>query len=152
MHIGQYIDLIHRTQSDLIKAFELVANAHRDEVDVFQTCMLLSSWSKAMASDLEPIASRYRKENDDQPDWLSHTLLKKTRKGGAALLRDLHDLYLIVTEVLLCCTLSKQGGMALGDEAFVTICEETERQSKRQLSWLMTKMKSAAPQTLIVAQ
>ena len=151
MHIGHYIDLVHRTEIDLAKAFKLVANAHGDEVDVYQNCILLSSWSNALANNFEPIANRYTKKTDKEPDRLTQTLLEKTRKGGMALLRDLHDLYLIVTEVQVCCTILKQGATALRDEALVTICEETLRQSKRQLSWLKTRMKSAAPQTLIVA-
>ena len=69
-----------------------------------------------------------------------------------ALLRDLHDLYLVVSEVQICCTILKQGATGLRDEALMATCEEIERQSKRQLSWLMTRMKSAAPQTLIVAE
>src|SRR5678810_654847 len=102
MHLGQYIDLIHRTQTDLTKAFILVANAHGDEVDIYQNCMLLSSWSNTLANNLEPIASQYAKKDDKEPERLTHTLLKKTRQGGMALLRDLHDLYLIVTEVQVC--------------------------------------------------
>ena len=152
MHIGKYIDLVHRTEEDLVEAFKLVSKAHSDEVDVEQTCSLLSSWSEKLAEELEPVAIRYKKESDKEPDRLTKTLLKKARKGSMALLRDLHDLYLIVSEVLVCCTILKQGGIALTDEELVTVCEEIERQSQRQLSWLMTRMKSAAPQTLIVAK
>ena len=151
MHIGKYIDLVHRTEKDLVKAFKLVAKAHGDEVDVEQTCLLLSTWSEQLADELEPVAKRYKKESDKEPDRLTKTLLKKTRKGSMALLRDLHDLYLIVSEVLICCTILKQGGTALADEELVAVCEEIERQTTRQSSWLMTRIKSAAPQTLIVA-
>ncbi|MEO6358355.1 MAG: hypothetical protein ABIU77_09770 [Ferruginibacter sp.] len=49
MHIGKYIDLVHRTEKDLAKSFKLVSIAHRDEVDVEQTCSLLSTWSKTLA-------------------------------------------------------------------------------------------------------
>lgn len=152
MHIGKYIDLVRRTENDLVDAFKLVSKAHSDEVDVEQTCVLLSSWSKKLADELEPVAKRYKKEGDKEPDRLTKTLLKKARKGSMALLRDLHDLYLIVNEVLVCCTILKQGGTALADEELVSVCEEIERQTTRQSSWLMTRMKSAAPQTLIVAK
>ena len=151
MHIGKYIDLVHRTENDLVAAFKLVAKAHGDEVDIEQTCTLLSSWSKKLADQLEPVAKRYKKESDKEPDRLTKTLLRKARKGSMALLRDLHDLYLIVNEVLICCTILKQGGTALADEELVAVCEEIEHQTTRQSSWLMTRMKSAAPQTLIVA-
>jgi hypothetical protein len=68
-----------------------------------------------------------------------------------ALLRDLHDLYLIATEVQVCCTILKQGADGLRDKELTAACEEVESQTKRQQAWLMTRMKSATPQTLIVA-
>ena|SRR5436305_8210257 len=152
MHIGKYIDLVHRTELDLAKSFKLVANAHGDEVDVYQACMLLSSWSQRLADEMEVFAKQYNEERDEEPDRLTQTLLKKTRKGAMALLRDMHDLYLIVSEVQICCTILKQGATGIRDEALVATCEEVERQSKRQLSWLTTRLKSAAPQTLIAAE
>src|SRR4051812_36421647 len=107
MHIGKYIDLVHRTEEDLVKSFKLVANEHAKEVDVYQNCMLLSSWSQELATGIEPFAKRYGEEKDDEPDRLTQTLLKKARTGSMALLRDLHDLYLIVSEVEICCLILK---------------------------------------------
>ena len=152
MHIGKYIGLVHRTEIDLVKAFKRVADAHGDEVDVYQTCMLLSGWSQKLADDVESYAKQYGEDSDKEPDRLTQILLKDTRKGSMALLRDLHDLYLIATEAQICCTILQQGGTGLRDKGLVSVCEEIERQTKRQLSWLMTRIKSAAPQTLIVAE
>ena len=152
MHIGRYINLVHKTEVDLVKAFKLVASAHGDEVDVYQTCMLLSSWSQTLADDSEKFVHKYKEEHDEEPDRLTTTLLKKARKGSMALLRDLHDVYLIVTEVDICCTILKQAATGLRDKELLSLCEEIERQSKRQLAWLQTRMKMAAPQILIVAK
>src|SRR3954447_6858827 len=152
MRIGKYIDLVHRTEKDLAEAFIKVAKAHGDEVDVYQTCVLLSSWSQKLAGELEIFAEKYKKEKDKEPDRLSDTLLKDVRKGSMALLRDLQDLYLIASEVEVCCVILKQGATGLHDKDLLSACEEVERQTKRQLSWLLTRMKSAAPQTLIVAE
>ena len=80
MHIGKYIDLVHRTEVDLVKAFTLVANAHGDEVDVYQTCMLLSRWSQSLADEVQVFAEKYGEEKDSEPDRLTQTLLKKTRQ------------------------------------------------------------------------
>jgi hypothetical protein len=151
MHIGRYINLVHRTELDLAEAFRKVSKAHEDEPDVLQTCQLLASWSDELAAGMEQYASRYQEEKDKEPDRLTQTLLKKTRSGGIALLRDLQDLYLVGTEVQVCCTILKQGADGLRDKELTKMCEEVERQTKRQLAWLMTRMKQAAPQTLIVA-
>jgi hypothetical protein len=152
MHIGRYIDIVHRTETDLAKAFRKVSEAHGDEPDVYQTCQLLAQWSDQLAEALEPFTAKYKPEKDREPDRLTQTLLKETRKGGMALLRDLHDLYLVASEVQICCTILKQGADGLRDKELTTSCEEVERQTKRQLSWLMTRMKVAAPQTLIVSE
>ena len=152
MHIGRYIDLVHRSEIDLAKAFKKAAKAHGDEVDVYQTCMLLASWSERLVRDFEPVVQRYKNESDKEPDRLTQVLMKDTRKGSLALLRDIHDLYLIASEVEVCCVILKQAGTALRDKELVSMCEEIERQTKRQLSWLLTRMKSAAPQILIVAK
>jgi hypothetical protein len=150
MHIGRYIDLVHRTEADLAKAFRKVSKAHGDETDVYQICQLLAKWSDQLVEELAPFVEKYKQEKDKEPDRLTQTLLKETRKGGMALLRDLHDLYLVATEVQVCCTILKQGADGLRDKELTSLCEEVERQTKRQLAWLMTRMKEAAPQTLIV--
>ena len=152
MHIGRYIDLVHRTEIDLAEAFRKVSKGHGDEPDVYQTCQLLAKWSDQLAEALQPFAAKYKPEKDKEPDRLTQTLVKDTRDGGMALLRDLHDLYLVATEVQVCCTILKQGADALRDKELMTECMEVERQTKRQLEWLMTRMKSAAPQTLIVSK
>lgn len=151
MHIGKYINLVYRTELDLVEAFGKVANNHGDEVDVYQTCKLLAKWSEQLASELLPFVHEYQEEKDDEPDRLASFLLKKTRKGSMALLRDLHDMYLIVSEVEVCCIILKQGSDGLRDNELSRVCENITKQNKRQLSWLLTRMKSAAPQTLIVS-
>lgn len=152
MHIGRYVDLVHRTEVDLAEAFRKVSKAHGEEPDVFQTCQMLAKWSDKLVEELEAFVKKYKPEKEKEPDRLTQTLLQNTRKGGLALLRDLHDLYLIATEVQVCCTILKQGSDGLRDKELTTVCEEVERQTKRQLGWLMTRMKQAAPQTLIVAK
>ena len=149
MHIGTYIKIVHKSEIDLAEAWIKVAEVHGDEVDIQQTCKLLSSWSRELASMMEPFVGRYEGKEDNEPDRLTKTLMKKTRTGGMALLRDLHDLYLIATEVEICCTILKQGALGLRDKPLDEACDYINSQTKRQRSWLQTRMKSATPQTLI---
>lgn len=152
MHIAHYIDLIHRTEKELARAFIKVSAAHGDEPDVCQTCRLLARWSEKMEEQMKPFLLKYNPAKDKEPDRLTQILLQDTRKGGIALLRDLHDLYLIAIEVQTFCIILRQASDGLRDKALTTTCEEVEKQTKRQLNWLMTSMKAAAPQTLIVSE
>src|SRR5690349_3588183 len=108
MHIGNYINLLHKSEDDLAEAFHLVAKEHGDEPDVFETCRLLARWSKEIVAELKPFSEKYGEEKDKEPDRLMHDLFKKPRKGGMALLRDLHDLWLMANETEVCAVILRQ--------------------------------------------
>ncbi len=152
MHIGNYLELVQKSEKDLVKAFEMVAKEHGDEPDVYETCQLLASWSQALIVKLEPAIQKYSEEKNKEPDRLFNTLFDKPRKGSLALLRDLHDVWLMASEAQLCAILLRQAADGLRDEELSATCDQIGQTSKRQLSWLLTRMKSAAPQTLIVAE
>ncbi|HEY9827567.1 MAG TPA: hypothetical protein V6D19_19185 [Stenomitos sp.] len=59
MHLGNYLGLIHASEQQLAKAFEQIADHHGDEPDIYQTCMLLSSWSDAHVKALQPFVEHY---------------------------------------------------------------------------------------------
>jgi hypothetical protein len=152
MHLGNYLQMVQKSQHDLAKAFLMVADEHGDEPDVFQTCKLLASWSENFEGQLSGFISRYGKEKNKEPDRMLRTLFKKPRKGSLALLRDLHDLWLMASEAQVSCIILRQAADALRDKELRALCDDMQKQSKRQLAWLLTRMKAAAPQSLVVAE
>jgi hypothetical protein len=152
MHIGRYIELVHKGHQDLAKALRDVAGSHIDEPDVAVTCVQLAAWSDRMVKDLSPFVEKYGEEKDDEPDRLKSILFIKPRSGSLALLRDLHDLWLMSNEAELCCLVLKQAASGLHDEELLNVCNTMEQQTKRQTAWLLTRIKSAAPQILIAAE
>lgn len=152
MHIGNYLGLVHQSEKDLAKAFRMVADRHGDEVDIFQTCMLLASWSDKHIVALTPFVEKYSEHKSKEPDRLKQAIFDKPRSGPLALLRDLHDIYLLATEVNLCWTVLNQASAGLKDKELSATCAELSGETKRQLSWLLSRIKESAPQTLIVAE
>jgi hypothetical protein len=151
MHIGHYIDMVHRSEQDLAKAFRKIAKEHRAEADIEQTCDLLAGWSDELVKKIAPFAAKYGKEKDKEPDKLMSDLFQGPRKGGLALLRDLQDLWLMANEGEVCAIILRQAASALRDKELIEVCNAIEEKSKRQVSWLLTRMKSAAPQALVAA-
>jgi hypothetical protein len=151
MHIGNYINMMHKSAKDLAKAFKLVAAHHGDEPDVSETCHLLASWSEEMNKALAPFTKKYSQNKNNEPDRLMRTLFKEPRKGSMGLLRDLQDLWLMTNEAEVCCIILRQAGSGLHDKELISVCNMIEERSKRQSSWLLTRMKTSATQTLIVA-
>lgn len=151
MHVGNYLELLHKSENDLAKAYHMVAKHHGDEPDVFALCKLQASWSEQIVEALLPFVTKYKEEKNREPDRMMNALFDQPRMGSLALLRDLHDLWLMANEAQLCCIILRQAADGLRDKELTMLCNRIEHTSKRQTSWLLTRMKAAAPQTLIVA-
>jgi hypothetical protein len=152
MHIGSYINMVHKSGEDLSKAFRMVAKEHGDEPDINETCLLLASWIDSLVEKVEPFTKKYGEKKNKEPDRLMQTLFKEPRKGSLGLLRDLQDLWLMSDEAQVSSIILRQAASGLRDNELIAVCDEIEAMAKRQAAWLMTRMKSAAPQTLIVAE
>lgn len=151
MHVGLYLQMVKTTEQELEEAFKTVADHHRQEPDLEKICTILSSWSQTKARSSDRFIHKYGRERDREPQRLYSDLFQGPRRGGLALLRDLHDLWLMTTEAQIAWTLLGQAAQALRDKDFVQTCEHNKEQTHRQTSWLETRSKQAAPQTLIAA-
>ncbi|HEX7746382.1 MAG TPA: hypothetical protein VF462_14110 [Micromonosporaceae bacterium] len=152
MHLAHYLGLLHRAQVKLGEAFGEVGAAHREEPDVFHICERLSAQCGRHAEQLEPFARRYAEEAPDEPERLHSELFKGTRTGGVGLLRDLQDLYLMASECDICWTVVGQAALGARDKELLTVVHTCEGETAAQLKWLRTRMKQAAPQSLVVAE
>jgi hypothetical protein len=151
MHLAHYLGLLHKAQVDLAAAFREVAEAHREEVDVFHTCSRLARQCDAHAERLEPFAERYGEDAPDEPDRLYSELFRGPRSGGLGLLRDLHDLYLMACECDMAWTLLGQAAQGARDRDMLETVRGCEHETAMQLKYLRTRMKQAAPQALVVS-
>lgn len=152
MNISYYIELVHKGHQDFAQALREEADHHGEEPDISVICKKLASWSDDLVQDLAPFIEKYGEEKDDEPDRLKSVLFVQPRSGSFGLLRDLHDLWLMSNEAELCSLVLKQAASGLNDEELLKVCQTMETQSKRQTAWLLTRIKSAAPQTLIAAE
>jgi hypothetical protein len=152
MHLAHYLGLLHRAEIELARAFREVGTAHIDEADVHNLCGRLAQQCDAHAERLQPFAERYGEEAEDEPDRLHSELFKGTREGALALLRDLHDLYLMASECDVTWTLVGQAAQGARDDDLFAVVQACEGETAIQLRWLLTRMKQAAPQALVVAR
>lgn len=151
MHVGLYLQMVKKTEQELEEAFKAVANRHQQEPDLEEICTILSSWSATKARSTDRFIHKYGQERDREPQRLYSDLFQGPRRGGLALLRDLQDLWLMTTEAQIAWTLLGQAAQALRDKDFVQTCAHNKEQTHRQTSWLETRSKQAAPQTLVAA-
>jgi hypothetical protein len=151
MHLAHYLGLLHRSEAELAEAFRAVARGHDDEPDVVETCELLAAQCDVHVDRLAPVVERYGEQADDEPERLHGELFRGTRSGGLGLLRDLHDLFLMASEADISWTMVAQAAQGARDGELMGIVAACEEETAGQIRWLRTRMKQAAPQTLVVA-
>lgn len=150
-HLTTYIGLADHSEKTLSDSFRAVAEGHAEAADVFHTCRMLADWSDANRDALAPIVDRYGEADDvDEPERLHAAGLAETRDGDVGLLRDLQDLHVLATLVQTTWTVIAQGAQGLRDRELLEVAQEANKYTTRQVKWLNTRMKVAAPQALIV--
>ncbi len=154
-HMATYVGLLHKAEQTLADSFRTVGEGHAEEVDVFHMCSTLAAMSDAHVRMLAPVAERYGDESTgddvDEPERLHAAGLAETRSGAVGLLRDLQDLHVLGTLCQTTWTVVHQGAQGLRDRELLQVVEDAGRSTSRQLTWLNTRMKAAAPQALLVA-
>jgi len=155
-HLATYVALLHRTEQTLADSFRTVGQGHAAEPDVAHLCETLAATSDEHVRLLEPIAQRYGEQGSgddvDEPERLHAAGLAQTRSGAVGLLRDLQDLRLLGTLAQTTWTVVGQAAQGLRDHELLDVAQEASRSTARQLSWLDTRMRAAAPQALLVAR
>src|SRR6476646_9730363 len=136
MQVGLYLKMVKDSETDLAKAFTTVSAHHRQEPDMEASCHLLASWSRQKAESACGFIVRYGSKRDSEADHLYSDLFQGPRRGGLALLRDLHDLWLLATEAQICWTLLGQAAQALRDDELILACRENQATTTRQVAWL----------------
>ena len=150
-HLATYVALADHSEQTLADSFRAVAEGHSRQADVFHTCHTLAGWSDQHRDALAPVVERYgEQEGVDEPERLRADALTGTRDGEIGLLRDLQDLHLLATLVHTTWTVIAQGAQGLRDHELLEIANASGAETTRQLTWLTTRMKQAAPQSLIV--
>jgi hypothetical protein len=152
MQLAVYVGLVHRGEQTLADAFRQVESGHGDEVDVAHTCHTLATWCDDHVNRLDPVARRYGELAVAEPERLHADALTATRTGPVGLLRDLQDLYLLASLVDSSWLLITQAAQGARDDELLAVAQHCQRETERQITWLTTRLKVAAPQALLVAE
>ncbi|GGS81463.1 hypothetical protein [Streptomyces badius] len=154
-HLATYVGLLHHSEQTLADSLRTVGQGHSQEADVFHLCETLARMSDDHIRSLTPIARRYGEKRSGQdveePERLHAEGIGSVREGAVGLVRDLQDLCLLATLVQTSWTVVNQAAQGARDQELLKLAQQATNQTSRQLTWLNTRMKAAAPQALLVA-
>jgi hypothetical protein len=94
------------------------------------------------------MAARHGTQRTVDGERLRRALFRGWRFGGFGLVRDLHDLLTLATLVRGCWMGLLQAARERRDDELATVCREGDAATVRQIAWLETKLRQAAPQSL----
>jgi hypothetical protein len=151
MQLPKFLWLLHKAELDLAKAFRQVGEAHAQEADIYHLSHTVAKQCETHAEKLKPIVDRYGEEEPEEPQVLYDKLFDRTRSGSLGLLRDLQDLYVLASACDIAWTMVGQAAQGLRDQDLLEVVDFCEGETYNQMKWIRTRMKVAAPQTLIVA-
>jgi len=151
--LAVYLRLVHEAEKTLARSLRTVGEGHAAEADVLHMTDTLARWSDEHVERLAPVVERYgeqRGDDSDEPQRLHADGVGEPREGGLGLLRDLQDLMLLATLVQTSWTVVHGAAQALRDRELMQVAQDCNAQTSRQLTWLNTRLTSAAPQALLV--
>jgi hypothetical protein len=151
MHLSSYLGLLETGCATLAQSYRQVAEGHVEEADVKRICDQFAAQCDQHEELLRPFTKRYGSHPSGEPERLHADGLSETRSGGLGLLRDLHDLYLLASYLDMAWTLVGQAAKGARDQGLIETVEQCAKQTEAQQQWLTTRLKSAAPQALLVA-
>jgi hypothetical protein len=151
MHLPTYLTLLSTAELALATSYRRVADGHAEEADVRYTCAHFDRHCTQHAQTLVPILQRYQDRRQAEPDRLSPLAMSAARSGPIGLLRDLQDLYQSAHLVDITWVLVGQAAAGSRDRVLLDAVATCSPEITAQLAWLRSRMKAAAPQTLLVA-
>lgn len=149
-YLADYIGLLVTNEDRLIRGWEGLGNAHPITPDIGMQSMLFMTWSSENAAAIRPHAARYGGQQGDEPEAPDRAFSIGRPQSGFGLLRDLQDLWLMVNESTVSVAVLIQGARALGDRRLEQDLRGVESRNERQRTWLLTRIRQAAPQALTV--
>ena len=144
------LGLVRSSEQQLIKSFGAMALKHKSDYEVHQSCKLFRLWSERRLEKLDTFAERHGALLNPDPGRLKRALFHGPRIGGYGLLRDLQDLLLLVHQARTGWTALTQAAKEMKETDLAETASECALEIDREIDWLCTHIKVAAPQALTV--
>ena len=141
MKIGPLLAHLRELEAGFADALRAAAERHRDDHDVYHQCQTFAVTADKRVEKLGPLAERY----GGQAAWRS-----AVGDGSDDLLEDLRTLDLRAQESTTTWVMAAQAAKAARDQELLTVATECQSETEVQAKWFTTRIKTGAPQALVV--
>lgn len=148
--VSDYLGILTAANQQFAKACAAVGAEQFADFEMVAGTKKLAQFSQEAVESLGPFIDTYGCHEAKEAEKLRQTLFPTPRAGAFGLLRDLHGLFLLASEIHVALSIVMQAAKQLRDESLVQCCVHLDEQNKRQQAWLMTQIQHRAPHTLVV--
>ncbi|MFZ0385225.1 MAG: hypothetical protein WAL22_06160 [Solirubrobacteraceae bacterium] len=157
MKLDLAITAVVDAETRLTDRLRLLGERHKADHDVYHLTGTLRTIATENLNTLARFADHYGADSPDtNPD---EPLLARAREkaseivgrrpeGGLLLLRDLRELHLLYAAASIDWVILAQGAQAARDAELLAVVTHAHAQTLRGLKWIVTRIKTAAPQVL----
>ena len=160
LHIA--IEDVQDAEADVGKQLRALGERHAAEHDLYHLGHTLAKQCEQHAQQLRPFAERYAAPREHEPHdghaWsdtlerIRHKLseLIARQPTGILLLNDLRHVFLTAQDAGVLWVMVAQAAQAIRDPELLQLCTACHTDTQAQMHWLLTRIKTAAPQALTV--
>ena len=139
--VGPLLAHLEELQAAYAETLRQRGNRHLEDHDVYHQCLTFAAAADHAAALIGPLRDRY----DGASDWST-----PLPGDGTTLLEDLRSLYLMAYAVAVTWTIALQAAMALRDADLKDVAGTCHADAEMQANWFLTRIKTGAPQALVV--
>jgi predicted molibdopterin-dependent oxidoreductase YjgC len=150
--VSDYIGMLKGGNEQFAAACLSVSPHHLEEAEIQAGMRKLAQFSSEAVEMIKPFGGKYGQQEAKEPQKLRATLFPAVRAGSFGILRDLHSLFVMASEVHVALSIVMQASKELRDEGLLAACMHMDEGNKRQRAWLMTQIEHRASHTLVVPQ
>ena len=141
MRIGALLAHLGELEAGLAAELRASAERHCDDHDVYHQCHTFAVTADKRVQKLEPLAQRY----GGTAVWTT-----AVADGSDDLLQDLRSLYLRSQENAITWVMAVQAAKAARDQELLSRATDCQTEAEAQARWFTTRIKTGAPQALVV--
>jgi hypothetical protein len=151
MQIPNYVGFVSTSEIILREAYLQVSERHQPDADVRDGCRKMAAFGARRIESVAVLRTEFGSASAREPELVRNALFRGVRVGGLGVLRDLHDLSVLANQALLYWIELYQAFRAIHESSAEVTCRENILGVEREVAWLTTQIKNAAPQALTVA-
>jgi ferredoxin-nitrate reductase len=147
---NQYLTLIRDANNEFQTACRHIADDHPENAEIVRGTELLRGFARQANDELQPFLEQYGSSQQQEPQQLRKTLFPSHRHGDFGLLRDLHALFLLASEIGIATEIAEHAAQEIRDPQLLELCGRLHEVARRQKIWCQTQVKENAAQSLVV--